>query len=833
VSWLNRLIHEIRKIIEDSFTNGRTILTWYDDGGTLSDIIHEAVPKDVSIIRFDGSYLKIRATIDGEDKNLERKWFIYVPEAPQDPSWIRDYETIVGSRVEYTIERILSERFGLQSDMEVKQLLSGYGGRSLASHWNEILETTQLPISKDQIIKALLAIAFELGSNFTIGHAILQYVSFPKRYGERLEKLKLHESFAKIIRDELELKNLSVETPVSPEKLVAAILFSELVTKSGGLGAREFSHLLPDERKRNQWVKIVGEWISDIRLRESFIEWSKKLSKQYNLKEKLAGFGIINIQSFADVDEVLLDEVCSRIVARGKDGLLVESENIKTIAETRSKMIWATSTAKYWEIIKFAIYLYMECGKALNVFQKMKGEDIEYYIDCYTANDGWWKLDNLYLKLVSEETPSDERISNLIIEPAVERYSEWLNKLAFKFSEAALKLSTWPPPKARKQSDFWKIVLQKSSEAKTAVLLIDALRYDLCMELYSKLTALGSRVYVEQVVASIPSITEIGMACLLPRNGKALKLSIEKDKIHVYLDEEFDVSTKFGRNKWLESRLGSDVIIFDLDEINRRKIDDLKRLTEKPRYIIVGDREIDRAGGFTPDISLAYFKMAVEKLKNVILKLHEAGIKDVIVGTDHGFLFLPKICKPTIIESIPSMKDLVRSRRYILGKPPKSEAFVTFQISSTEFSGDGYIALPLGASMLPMPGEIPIFIHGGLSPQEVCIANLISTLEKVRRVEISISVPEPVTSMKFFVDIIPVKPSPEQRARVIKIKILSDSEKIGESDVMPVHLEPCRTWVKLEKIVPTVEIQVLDTETEEVLYAKPVKIQLAGYDELL
>lgn len=827
------LAQEVRKIMENAYSNGRAILVWYDVDGSLADVIHEAIPTDVSAIEFSGSYLKIRATIDGQDPNFDRKWLIYIPEMPRDPSWIRDYETIIGSKIECTLARILTEVFGLTIDNELKVLLSGQGGRNLARHWNYVMENLSVPMSGEQVKRALLSTAFDLRGTFTIGKALIQYVSFPEKYGQNLETTGLNGVFIGIIQQELGLRNLAQDVPASPERIAAAILFSELVTKSKGLGKKEFAHLLPPENRRHQWVSIAEEWINDSRFCESFVRWSKQISTKYDVKGKLAGLDIVDVQSFADVDEVLLEEICTRITARGGNGLLAESLNIISIAERRSKTLWSSlSVTDYWEIIACAVHLYIGCNTALNLLAQIQVTEIEDFINRYKMTDGWWQLDSLYRKLASGEAFVRERITELILNPSVELYGEWLDKSNSRFSKAAHKLTSWPPVEFKSQRDFWKTRIIKKTESKIAVLLIDALRYDLCIEIAQELLSAGCKVNVEPFVASIPSITEIGMASLLPLEGKPLKLEIANDKLRVYLDD-IDVTRLEGRRRWIESHLGSDAIMLSLDEVIGTSVQALKSQIEKHSFVVVTDREIDSSGNFTSDISLAFFKMAVEKLRSTVLKLHEAGIKTVTVGTDHGFLFLPRNFRPPIIEGVSSMGGLIKRRRYLIGKPPKIDGLVVFQLSRAGFDGEGYVALAPGVSTFSIQGETPKFIHGGLSLQEICVAYLTSSLENFRKTKIKVNVQDPITSMKFFVDIVPSEVSPTQRPIKVQIRVFSDSNEIGASEPVLVHSEPCRVWIKLEKIRPEVEIQAIDSETEDTLWSRRVPVQLAGYDELI
>jgi hypothetical protein len=591
--------------------------------------------------------------------------------------------------------------------------------------------------------------------------------------------------------------------------------------------------MLPSQDKLKQWVQLADEWRSDSRLIQSFKNWSQRLGKEYDVKSKLAGLRIASVQSFAVIDEVLLDEICNRLSDKGKDALSAESKTILAIADARTKTPWVdTIQGKSWRSIDTALRLFAKCSEASTCLRSMKGKDVENQIALFLADEGWWHLDRLYMELISENYVKDERISRLFIEPANTAYAEWLHEMAMEFSEAASSLSKWPPSNLRSQLDFWNVAVRKSTENKIAIFLVDALRYDICKQLVERLSASGSDAKTEPMVAMIPSITEVGMASLLPHDEKKLIISIENDQLRVHLDE-LDVTSRSGRINWLQSQLGSEVTVIDANHVMRSGQDELRQLIEKTRYLVVTHQDVDRAGELRPEITASFFNSIIQTLSSAIMKLHEAGMKRVVIGTDHGFLLYPEVCKPNFVEDIPSVTGLIKGRRYVVGRPSESKGVITFSIESTGLSGEGYTAVPRGLSMISMRGDVPRYVHGGLSQQEVCIAYVVSTYEKARRVKVKLDAPDPIASKIFFVNLSPVEPSSIDTAVTVRVRILSLGEIIGESEPITMCREPRRIRLELPKITESVELQLIRTETQEILDSREITVQLEGYDDLL
>jgi hypothetical protein len=808
------------------------ILVWYDEGGTLADVVPKAVPKRYNFIQFMGSYLAIRTGIEKEDPEFKKKWFIYVPEKAQEPSWIQDYE-LFGSRVDLTLERILVENFSLTSNRKLKELLSGHRARALATNWEEIMKETKPPITQEQIERGLLAIAFNLGPNFSIGRAILEYVTHPSIYDKELTKLGLQEVFGENIQREMGLK-LPTTPRVSPESLAAALLFSELVVNSKGLGAQELQKLLPDEDNLPKWANLTNEWLKHSDLREGFIRWSQQLEGKYAVKNKLSGLErLLNVMGFASVDEVLIQELCARLT----EGMEAFSKHIKTIervAEARRQNIWTEKMkVNVWDVIGTAAHLFSSCQTAIISLKEMTNGDFKEYLDHYVADEGWWTIDDLYRRLASYDEWVDERIRKLFIEPASMVYGEWLRGVGIKFAEATSKLSTWSVPGILKQQDFWKEIVGIEDEP-VAILLEDALRYDLTRTLAQRLSEEGYKVQLRTLLASLPSITEVGMAALLPRGNRTLALEVYKGNVKVSLNGEAPLTERKDRREWLQTAFGTDLKTFELEDVLKAELKTLKSTLKDSKRIVVMDRDIDSAGTYLVDISVGLFEDLVSRVAETVSKLHKAGIKKVVVTTDHGFLLLPKGFQPDTLEGIKPQSDVVRGRRYAVGKVPKLGVNLTFPIESLGLSGDGSATFPRGLTCLSAPGEIGQFLHGGISLQEICITAVISIKEipvEERKVDVKAEIPDTITTAIF---LIPLQPSPtlhRYMPREVRVEVYTAEEKISESNVITLSNKVMKARLVLSKFPSSVDIRVIDHETKEVLSRKTVKVQLAGYDE--
>lgn len=816
------LVNEIKRIVDNSL-NDKPIIVWYDEGGTLSEIIDQTVPEGVNFIRYNGSYLAIRQKVEKNDYHLKQKWFIYIGRKRKEESWLRDYE-LFGKCIENNLERLLAERFGLKSTSETKNLLAGDKGRLLAENWNSLIGTNKKDITTEQIKKGLLTVTFKLTPEFDMKRAILDYLTLHDRLVNKLSSLGLHSLFNEKIKEYLGIICLKNDV-VDPETLASAILLSEFVESSKGESESEFSSIIPPKDKRSYAVNLINEWISNTGLIDGFFEWSEKISDKYNIKNKLHNLqNFINVVSFKVIDEVLLEELIIRIEASSFENIL---ESALKISKTRRKLIWSTKGhIDYWDKIYLASKLFKLIQTNLKSFDEILSFD--EFIKKYTDKDGWWKIDDAYLEMAACSENTRSEIKKHINEPTSKKYGDWLNTFSIKFSESVSQLDKWESFVAYSQRDFWNENVTFDDDI-VAVIYIDALRYDLAKKLYSNLEKRKFKVSMKTMLSSLPSITEVGMAALLPKNN-GLSIEVANGKLKTLIHDS-PVYVKSLRKDWINKTL-DDVVFIDLNEINQSTKEDLQNKIQNSRRIIIMDQEIDKLGTFISEITVTFFELLVDKIASAVENLHNAGIKKVIIGTDHGFLLLPK---EIVIENIPVPEinnETFKGRRFLIGHPPINDKFISFDFGSLGYSSQGVAEFPRGIYAISKRGTAGI-IHGGISLQENCIASIESTKEvKSEKIGIKVEIPDEITSAFFFVKLVPKFKTVTFSQRKVKVQILIDDHVLEESKEHTIFQKPIKDRLVLRESPKEVEILVKDTETDEILFCSIVPVKLEGYDDM-
>jgi len=820
----------LQTIIQEAFSNKTPILVWYDNGGTLEPLLDQITPKNIQLIKYQGSYLAIRAQIEKE-KNFQKQRLIYIPENPPKPSWLRDYE-IFGKRLNLDLPTLLTQYFQLSLDRNLKAILHPQNCKHLTARWNEIIGETEIPLTPKQIKQALLAIAFEQPHKFDIKKAILTYLKHHETLTEKLQKTNLTKTFLEILQDEYGYKpSINEQTP-NPKRLAATILLTELVVNSQGIAEKELSDILPPKHKRKFWASLATEWAANENYQDSFIQWSQQLETEYDIPTKIKGRpNIENITSFKTVDETLLEEIITRINNEGLTGIRKNTTFIKNIIKKRKNKIWTRSGLFIeWKPIEIALELLQKIQESLTTLEKTINP--ESILQHYTQENGWWQIDQLYRDLTTYETQTNPKIRKLFINIPREQYQEWLRKLGNIFSLTIEKLGKWQIKNITNQQNFWQNFVHPHKE-KVAIFFLDAFRYELQKRLAKELQKEGIEVKQTPMLASIPSITEIAMAALLPHQKMSVQVS--KGDIKITLDGK-TVLTKAERINFLKEKFEGKIAFLEIKDLQKNVVE-LKKRIENAQILVIMDREIDKAGSFITEDLINYFDQLLICIKKAVETSAKLGYEKIILTTDHGFLLMPLPHKTDILESIPSSPETFIGKRFAIGKPPQTQGAISLSNENLEYLPENTWAIfPIGISQFPRPGPKEQFIHGGISPQECFIGILECTPKKKmkgQKVRIKVSLPSIISSAIFIVSIKPIIQQISDLPRTVIIELLEQDRIILRSEPTQVYDKEESLTLKLPRIPKEIEVKIKDYETEEVLFRKTMKVSLEGYDELL
>jgi len=330
--------------------------------------------------------------------------------------------------------------------------------------------------------------------------------------------------------------------------------------------------------------------------------------------------------------------------------------------------------------------------------------DFEESLVRYSHPDaGWWRIDDAFRTLMIQAIDHPE--GDLIRALAMPLYNHWVKTSASYFTGALTKhpdletLSRVPVVK-KVTGTAW---CMPSHGKRKAVILMDALRYDLGMSASDLLKKAGFKVAVKPFLAGLPSKTEIGMSLLLP--DCHLKVEVEEDHIsHMYDGKDFGI--KENRADYLRKKFGEDLKTISMKELSTGKI---KEMASK--ILVVYSRDIDADGeakglGILKDVD-----KEISELAQKVRLLAQAGYHEIHVLTDHGFLL--SSAEGVIKWDRPQGALLCERRFAIVPKNVGTE----LPAISFPWDKDFWLALPPAGTVFKAPGQLE-YLHGGASFQE-------------------------------------------------------------------------------------------------------------------
>jgi hypothetical protein len=516
----------------------------------------------------------------------------------------------------------------------------------------------------------------------------------------------------------------------------------------------------------------------------------------------------------------------------------------RSLLASREESFWVNldlGRKTVWAVCRLMVDLGLVAASACETIAKSNGNPslwIERYVS--TAGDGWYLLDHAQRRLegflASVEDPIDERAVakiRAVYENAVRRMTDGFVK--------AFQKADWSVPGVLQQTRIWSDVLA-SRPVPVAYLLVDAMRYEMGQELVGRL-AQATEVVIRPAIAALPSITPIGMAALLPGAGGTFSVVTSKAKFGASVDGEF-LPDLAARQKFIKSRV-SEYADLTLDEVLSSNAKALQKKIGAAKIIVVRSTEIDGAGENTSTFyARRIMDRVVEDLARCLQRLASVGVGEAVITADHGHLFFAEDRDPSMRIDAPGGETVDLHRRCWIGRggttPPGS---VRVSGAKLGYNSDLDFAFPTSTSVFKSGGDLA-YHHGGPSIQELVIPVITAKLKvdgaaKAEKHAVTVAHDFDAVTNRIFTIRIELGGASKnlfENARKLRPLVLSDDKPVARAAIATgAPLEDGRltlgpgvqatvAFMLTDDEVKTVRIQVLDAETDAVLYLSPKDI---------
>lgn len=703
------------------------LVLWFDPERHYEGVAPGLNAGQARMVSFQGSYYQLRREVEPFIRELEPpELLVYLP-----VSWEEAKEPLaellaLGVALRPGVAGNRNTRLAVVA----RKALKGHVPEARLSDLDRQIEQGRLTLDELEQwaesgasgpLPTTLAVLF---GTAIVEEAALEFLGSPKRDEELAERNGLAD-WAGALRAAF---GLSAEAGGSTEDLRFAlarqVLTSDLLEVLGVDVPEALARLVSvnDPAARKRAAESARAWRNRRDLATSYIEMAKAVEKSLHLDSlDFTDAALERIETFPGLERRLLRRVADRVR---------ENPAAAAVAERRQRGFWAgqdTELQAEWALVAQAGQL---LRRAMEIEAALRARPFSWaeLVENYTGEANWAELDTLQRRLERRASSMEYALAN----PAAEveqlvmvargRYREAAGLLAERFLRAWQNTNFATAGRPRQTEVFDRWVAPELPGRRTAYILVDALRWELARELPEVLGgAFDSRI--ELVIGTAPSITEAGMAALLPSAASGLELS-GASRLEVRLHGKL-LKNRADRIAYLKEKAGVPVMDLRLEDPKgfRRK---LRGLDDGPALVVVTSREIDQSGEEELSSAREHMERVLNHLGLALHRLAEEGIERFVIAPDHGYVYGEDLSESDKIDP-PGGDTLLCHRRVWIGRSGTSGGGCLLTgLNRFGVTSDLLLAVPWNLAAFRTAGPAAYF-HGGLSPQEILLPVIVAT----------------------------------------------------------------------------------------------------------
>ncbi len=480
-------------------------------------------------------------------------------------------------------------------------------------------------------------------------------------------------------------------------------------------------------------VIFLKRWKDSIRHASSFETLSEMCAEVLGIEQDLQNRdykSLIEIDYFRLIDLKIISDLVRFITDR-----TLNAGECEMLVKNRRQSHWYRKYINHYKSIEYAARFFYEL-EALNLQVESLHDGIKHY------STTWYLIDQLYRKYVYHSKQSGQ---SSLLEQLSKRIEDlytnsFLLQVNDNWQQKVDICKHWHTPLVAMQNRFYQqwVASYPEKNRKIFVIISDGLRYEIAEELL-RLIRREDRYEAElqPMLGMLPSFTQLGMAALLP--NKELRFA-HNDSMSIMVDGVSSLGTA-NRAKILNGNISGSATAVRADDILEMNREDSRELFRKNSIVYIYHNRIDATGDKRQtegQVFEAAEKTLLELVK-VIKKLAGANATNMIITSDHGFIYQDRQIEESDFSSAEPQGDIIlyRDRRFIVGKGLQLQPGVrTFKAEELGLTGDVEIQIAKSINRMRLKGTGSRYVHGGASLQEVVLPVLL--VNKKRKSDVSI-----------------------------------------------------------------------------------------------
>jgi len=718
---------QIAKQIDD---NG--IVVWYDPEQTYAAIVDSLDLPKTHFASYQDSFFTLRHQVDHLlDSPTPPRLLVYVPLEPADTAHALAELEAAGvvmkpgqqppqrnTRLSVIARQALKPILGEETvETIVKQVETGQLLLTDLDNWSD----------EGGITQGVVSVIFGTGNPQEVALAFLSSPSFDTPLTERDAVSEL----AQLLQNTFGVKLLRQEAPpVLRTRLARHVLTMDLVSGfQGNLPSQLESLPVPAQPSaREACINLVKAWRLRRDLAESYSTQAMLIQQElglHSLSFELAN--LLKLETFLAVETALQQNVESAL-------LNTPNPDLVAIADERKSSFWSEyrpDIQAHWALVSVTGQLLLIANQIEQAL-KSTPANAKTLFNAYTASENpWCLLDTHHRHMERRWHDFDSSLHQChqsldqLVSCARDRYMDVGGQLAEKFITGYQK-AKFRLDGVLHQTEIFDIEVKptistEGEDHKVALIWVDALRYEMARELAQVLQE-DYRQTLQAAIAAVPTITEIGMAALLPGiNSSTEIITVGPSKLGVQVGDMV-LKDRASRVKFLQLRAGTSVFAAKLDDLLPKPKKKVRNGIEHARLTLITSQEIDWIGEGN-NVRLARLTMdsILYELRRGIQVLSGLGIRTIVITADHGYLFGEELRDDMKLDA-PGGQKADLHRRVWIGKGGDANSnYLRAKLADFGLTSEFEIVTPLNFACFKVSGGTEAYFHGGLSPQELII----------------------------------------------------------------------------------------------------------------
>lgn len=720
-----RLTDHLRILLTDSLDRQR-IFVWYDGERAFGDFVASFRVPGCRMVSATGSRLRARREAEsiyrdlatlGPSSDSPASLLIYLPYArstgddrQEDP--FEGFAVIGRAFGDNEAERLESLACKVMPDLvdQVHRLFRE--GRPTLAILDRLEQEPSYPLVCQALGTRSVA---EATLRVLVDPQAVQSISELQGCGSELERL-LGEGLGCVFPADVPLWE-------ARRKLLARyILFSELAFDLLDDVPAALSHVpRADATHQEIVISIAGRLRDSTSYREVYLDLATEVERTLRLPEHF-----VDRASLGEHDTFAFQER-QQLIALAQALDADDLAAARVIVMGRKNSIWRHQPERrqIWNTAERCVDL-LEAARQAEATQEAKAISPGDFVTLYARPDGWSDLDRRQ-RLMEQSIAECVDVNEL--EPVIVRcraiYRRAIDAMQALFL-TAIEQRGWPPEGILRQAETFDSFIAPALAAREKVVYVlsDSLRFEMGRDLAGALEELGD-CEIRPTAATLPTVTAVGMAALMPGAAGALSLRKTKDTAIPYLGET-PLPGLPERSALLADRFGDRVVDVELSEfLSLPSAVSRQSRLRNADLVILRDTRIDSLGERE---TLREVRKRLSDLlgdiKAAVAQLVRFGYRYVVIATDHGHVLLPEILPGDVVAAAPDGEWALRKRRSLLGSQVREKSGTrVFNALHLGIHGDLHeLVVPSGYGVYSSGTG---YFHGGISLQE-CVLPVVT-----------------------------------------------------------------------------------------------------------